>query len=52
MKAGRVYKTSPMPWSAFRSMSENDLKAIYRFLATLKPVNKMINRVANPPEDN
>ncbi len=52
MKAGKVFKSSPMPWSAFRSMKENDLKAVYRFLKTLKPVNKLLNNVATPPGEN
>lgn len=29
---------SDMPWDQFRNMSDNDLKAIYKFLVTLKPI--------------
>lgn len=35
---------TPMPWTSFASMKEQDLAAIYDYLRTLKPVN---NRVAN-----
>jgi len=52
MKAGKIYKTSPMPWTAFQKMKDNDLKAIYRFLKTVKPVAKTIAEVAIPPEGN
>jgi mono/diheme cytochrome c family protein len=38
-RSGRVYKDSPMPWEAFQQMSDADLKAIYRYLKTLKPVH-------------
>ncbi len=52
MKAGKIYDTSPMPWTAFQKMKDNDLKAIYRFLKTVKPVAKTIAKVATPPEKN
>ena len=52
MKEGRGHKTSPMPWEAFQNMNENDLKAIYRFLNTLKPVSNLINIVAISPGGN
>jgi hypothetical protein len=52
MKAGKVYPTSPMPWIAYQRISDDDWKAIYRFLNTLKPVNNLINMVALPPEEN
>ena len=37
-KQGRVIKASEMPWESFASMTENDLKAIYNYLKTVKPV--------------
>ncbi len=46
MKAGRVHVASPMPWEANQRISENDLKAIYRFLKTLQPVRNKIDPVA------
>ncbi len=35
LRAGRVYPGSPMPWQAYQRMSEDDLRAIYRYLKTL-----------------
>ena len=34
----RVIATSDMPWDQFRKMSDNDLKAIYKFITSLQPV--------------
>jgi hypothetical protein len=28
----------PMPWPAFRNASDDDLKAIYAYLRTIKPI--------------
>jgi len=42
--SGAIYKVSPnslnslMPWSDFDAMTENDLKAIYAYLKSIKPV--------------
>lgn len=36
-RGGRVHADSPMPWEAFRNMTEDDLRAIYRYLRTLPP---------------
>jgi mono/diheme cytochrome c family protein len=32
---GAVHENSPMPWSAFKRMSDDDLRAIFRYLRTL-----------------
>ncbi len=40
MRLGRVVPLSEMPWDQFKSMSDNDLKAIYSYLQTLKPMKK------------
>lgn len=37
-RAGRVYEKSHMPWGAFGRMSDDDLRAIYRYLRSLAPV--------------
>ena len=37
-RAGTVIPGSPMPWQAFRLMTDDDIRAIYRFLKTLPPV--------------
>jgi len=40
MKAGRVYEFSPMPWNSFARLTDDDLRAIYRYLRTVPPVAK------------
>jgi len=37
-RMGKLIKTSPMPWNSFKRMNDNDIKAIYNFLHSLKPV--------------
>ena len=37
-RAPRAIKTSDMPWDQFRKMSDDDLKAIYKYLMSLEPV--------------
>lgn len=41
-QAGRVLKTSKMPWEAFREMTESDLRSIYRYLRSLPPTKNPI----------
>lgn len=48
-KAGRVYKGSQMPWGSFSKMSEIELKAVYRYLRSLQPVKRKVERVAYEP---
>ena len=38
MHAGAVFADSPMPWGSYRRMSDTDLRALYRYLQSLKPV--------------
>jgi len=38
-RAGIVISGSPMPWGPFSRMSDLELKAIYKYLKTLAPVN-------------
>jgi mono/diheme cytochrome c family protein len=38
-RRGRYYEGSPMPWESFSRMTDNDLKAIYRYLQTVKPIS-------------
>lgn len=41
----------PMPWPAFKNLSDDDLKAIYAFLRTVKPIkNKVPDPVIAPPK--
>ena len=37
-KKGKLLQYSEMPWNSFARMSDNDLKAIYKYLHSLKPV--------------
>jgi len=37
-RMGRLIPKSPMPWQSFGRMSDEELKAIYAYLKTLKPV--------------
>jgi len=41
-RAGRIYKQSEMPWEPFSRMSDDELKAIYKFLQTVKPVHNKV----------
>jgi mono/diheme cytochrome c family protein len=34
---------SPMPWWFFKNMSEDDMKAIYAYLKTVKPVHHRVD---------
>lgn len=43
-RSGRVHKQSPMPWGFFSRMSEVDLKALYKYLHSLKPVSNKIEK--------
>jgi mono/diheme cytochrome c family protein len=52
IRAGRAHETSPMPWGAFQRFNDNDLKAIWRYLSTLKPVDREVAEIARPPQQN
>jgi mono/diheme cytochrome c family protein len=41
-RMGRLIKGSPMPWGPFSRMSDDELKAIYYFLQTVKPVKNEV----------
>jgi mono/diheme cytochrome c family protein len=41
-KSGSSMTGSPMPWRAFAHMSEDDLRAVYRYLRTLEPVENLV----------
>jgi mono/diheme cytochrome c family protein len=45
MKSGRVYKHSSMPWAQYARMDTTDLRAIYRYLMSLEPVNNPISQI-------
>ncbi len=48
-RAGRTYSGSQMPWGSFSRMGDVELKAIYRYLKTLKPVANKIEKIAYAP---
>ncbi|MGH8265574.1 MAG: c-type cytochrome [Steroidobacteraceae bacterium] len=39
-RAGKVHPESDMPWSFYARMTDDDLRAIYRYLHSLAPVRK------------
>ena len=38
-RSGKIIADSPMPWGPYSNFSDDDLKAIYNFLHSLKPVH-------------
>jgi hypothetical protein len=48
-KAGRVNKGSPMPWGPFSKMVETELKALYQYLRSIKPVDNKIEKIVFTP---
>ncbi len=50
-KAGRVYPASPMPWASFKMLDDDDLKALYKFFQSLKPVENQTAGKMTPPEN-
>jgi mono/diheme cytochrome c family protein len=48
-QGGRLYEGSPMPWGMFSRMSENDLKALYRYLHSLEPVEYAVGKTVYTP---
>lgn len=38
-RMGRAFKHSHMPWESYNRMTDDELKAIYKYLRTVKPVN-------------
>jgi mono/diheme cytochrome c family protein len=45
-RMGKLYPNSPMPWNSFKRMTDDELKAIYQFLRSTKPVKteKIVNK--------
>jgi mono/diheme cytochrome c family protein len=39
-RAGRLLPHSPMPWQGFRTLAEDDIRAIYRYIRTVPPVHR------------
>ena len=51
MRGGRIHMTSPMPWGPFSRLDDTDLKALYRFLQTVEPVNRDNGQIVTAPEE-
>ena len=49
-RAGKIYQEEFMPWESYSLLSDNDLKAIYKFLRTLEPVPNKIEATFIPKE--
>lgn len=45
-KSGTLH--SVMPWIVFKNMTDEDLKAVYAFLKTIRPVNHFVNNISPP----
>jgi mono/diheme cytochrome c family protein len=55
LRTGRHMGTSreimpPMPWQAFRNLSDEDIKSIYAFLRTIPPVVNQVPQALEPQE--
>jgi mono/diheme cytochrome c family protein len=44
-RAGRMVKESIMPWEAFKTYSDDDLTAVFKYLTSLKPVKNAVAEV-------
>lgn len=49
-KTGRAFPTSPMPWEAYKSLDDNDLKALYNFFSSLKGISNNEAGKVIPPK--
>lgn len=49
--AGHTIKASEMPWDMFKTATDNDIKAIYRYLKTLKPIKNKIPKIVTTKEE-
>ncbi|MGG9964185.1 hypothetical protein [Ferruginibacter sp. SUN106] len=43
-RAGKLIPQSEMPWNSFKRMNDVELKAIYKFLQTVKPVKTKVRK--------
>jgi mono/diheme cytochrome c family protein len=44
-RQGKLYPQTPMPWGPFGRMSDMEIKAIYRYLHTITPVERKIEKI-------
>ena len=53
MRTGRVKARSlklPMPWPIYKNMTDDDLKAVFAYLRTLKPVHHLVDNTELPTQ--
>jgi mono/diheme cytochrome c family protein len=53
MRTGSVrarHLNSAMPWWVFRNMTDDDLKAMFAYLRTLKPVHHLVDNTEKPTQ--
>jgi mono/diheme cytochrome c family protein len=50
-RAGEVVPGTPMPWGAFARFTDDDARAIYRYLRTLPPTRHITGAVIQPRQD-
>jgi hypothetical protein len=48
-QGGRLHDGSPMPWGMYSRMSVNDMKALYRYLHSLEPVEFEVEKTVFLP---
>ncbi len=48
-KLGRIQETSPMPWDAFSRLNEVEIRAVYRYLNSIPPVENKIEKTVFAP---
>ncbi len=48
-RMGKLIAHSHMPWNAYSRMTDDELKAIYNYLQTVKPVRTVTPVIANKP---
>jgi mono/diheme cytochrome c family protein len=46
-RKGKLIPQSPMPWGPFGRMTDMEIKAIYRYLKTVTPVERKIEKIMN-----
>ncbi len=51
IKAGRVHQGSPMPWGPFSRMNDVEIKAVYKYLSSLDPVENKIEKTVFMPDE-
>jgi mono/diheme cytochrome c family protein len=50
-RGGRALRSSPMPWGVFSRMDDVELKAIFRYLQSVPPVHKKIEKTFYSPDE-